>query len=399
MPDPPQIPSPSAIVTPAIDALVSARPRALKYLNAGQGRYTSVVRAWRAQAARLLLRDAAEARASRLSLAEGEALRELAASEFETSLDFTPQTAVGHVTMVRASGPMAQGTIREGERFFVEANPNARPVPIAAAEYAARAPVYVAASQTTITIPLIAARPGTQANIVQRQGVPSTLIQAASIFDTNFATTSCAAAGGTDSTSDDDLRRAARANAQGQFGPTETAIVAEVLVAGVRHYAYFDYWDHNLIGKYAVAVTYVADPSWASSSEWAAQISQAVNDNVLGFGARHAAIALNNRYIKVDATVRLQRTQDLSDTSDVEAAIRKAVRSYFDDRRDFYLWKLSALRAVITSAHPKILVCTAASVSDYFDGSTLNEPALSEGGILHFYAADNAITPAFLPPI
>ena len=56
-----QIPSSNAVIAPAINALVAARPGALKHINYGTGAYSHLIEGWRAQAALVISRLADQA--------------------------------------------------------------------------------------------------------------------------------------------------------------------------------------------------------------------------------------------------------------------------------------------------------------------------------------------------
>ena len=58
MADPAQTPTPDELLRPGIDKLVSLRPRALRWINGGAGRYANIFAGWRAQAALMCRRTA-----------------------------------------------------------------------------------------------------------------------------------------------------------------------------------------------------------------------------------------------------------------------------------------------------------------------------------------------------
>jgi hypothetical protein len=124
----PQIASADAIIAPGIDTLVALRPRALQHINAGRGRYAYIFRGLKAQAALLLRRQAAEAKAKRLELASGDELRDLAASEFLTYAPDQATKAVGVMYLNRGAG-LPGGVFRKGFKFQRIADP-ARPLPL-----------------------------------------------------------------------------------------------------------------------------------------------------------------------------------------------------------------------------------------------------------------------------
>src|ERR1041385_6815431 len=120
------IPDIDAVIGAGIERLVELRPNALKHVNLGQGRWSHLFAGWRAQGNIVARRFGDEVVATRL-FSEAQALRELCASEFETSLSTDPTNAIGEVTLTRLSGTLPAGVIRKGTTFFKEANPEAQP--------------------------------------------------------------------------------------------------------------------------------------------------------------------------------------------------------------------------------------------------------------------------------
>lgn len=412
MADPPQIPSPYAVLTPAIDAIVAARPNALPIFNGGTGRWAHLVTGWRAQAALNFERLADEAQSARLPLASGDALRQLCASEFETTVSSDAAPAIGSLVLTRSTGTLHAGTIRIGDVFPRLADPTAKPVPIQGMEYEAIQPVYVPQGQLTATVYIRAKRTGLAGNIVQEMGVANTSIALPpDIFDPAFAVTACYAGGGADAGFDEkQLARAAKRNARGQFGPIENALISSVLTAaGVRHDAYFDYEPTHPVGALAVALSFIADGSWGSSPDWAMAVTQAVQDRV-GFGCRHTALWVSNIFSRVSLNVRLKKTQDLFDTTGLQDIVRKAAQAYFNDRPDWYHWSEASLRAAITRADPRILVCSSAFLSAYASAAGIPESPFTSvkrvapglfgpsNELVHYFVPDDGVVVTFLPP-
>lgn len=163
MPAPILTPS-TTVVTPLIDAIVAARPNALGPMNNG-GRYTALPTIAKAQTDVVNARLADEVQSARLRFSTGTSLRVLAQSEFDTSLPAAPQTAYATVYLARSSGPMAAGVIRQGQRFAKQANPNATPLPIAAATYTVSSTIYVPQDQTWAVVQLTAVSAGDDPNV------------------------------------------------------------------------------------------------------------------------------------------------------------------------------------------------------------------------------------------
>ncbi len=131
----PQIPTANDFATPAIDALVGRRPRALSRIGNLRPRYSNVVEGWRAQARIERAHIADEVAATRLPLAEDRALRELARSEFFADVVEEPSKAWGIISMQRVvenaqsspTGNFTSGRLPAG--FRVRKRP--RPDPVA----------------------------------------------------------------------------------------------------------------------------------------------------------------------------------------------------------------------------------------------------------------------------
>lgn len=382
-------------IIPAIDAIVAERPKSVAFMR--KGRWSHVIAGWRAQCDLNKARVADEMKSCRLGMAEGQSLRELAASEYNMTMSLEPQNALGYVVLERSTGIYAKGTIRKGHLFARRSDPEASPLPVESAQYEALSSVVVRDGDTSVVVPIVARQPGTAANIVQ--GVGSTdgsIISLQPFFDTAFSVTESWAAGGSSDLPDGVVRRAAQENFFGQYGATKGAIVAELLKQqNVRHAAYFE---DTTKGS---ALVYVADASWASSEVWADSLRETVTD-VLGVGCRFDLGLVRNKFVRVDATIRLKETRYLSDTTEIEKDIRTAIRSYFEERPDWYTFRLGTLRSIIARAHRRSQVCTTVAVKDHTTETDLTEPAAtgstSAGALIHYYVPEDSIRLEFLPP-
>ncbi len=390
--DLPLICTPDEIIGPAITEFVSLRPNALRHINYGEGVYSYVFAGWRAQAALALRRLALAAKATRINLSEGDDLRELVASEFNTPEELRPTTAVGEATLTRAAGAYPTGTIPKGTRFL-RPQVEVPPFPLAAASYESVADVPVAAGALTATVLIRSVEIGSIANTPLVTSQATGLEVSDTLFDTNFTVTGYTAAGGSDGASNADIRRFAKAFAAGQYGPTTGELVAGCLRnTGVKHFAVVDDPDT------AQAVVYIADQNWASGARWASVVEQSLYDNdYVGFGCSASVRVLLNTIVNVATTVRLRDKRYLSDTSGIDASIRKAVRKYFDDRPDWQVWKTAGLRAAIARADRRILSCPTAIVKDE-DAVTLAETTPSSA-VVHYFLADNAVTITYQAPV
>src|SRR5258708_2575963 len=96
----PILPTANQVLTPAIDAIVAARPESLVHFNLG-GRWADLPAMWRAQLLLALARLSDEAKSARLRFATGDELKSLCASEFNTRLPAEPQVAIGSIAYSR----------------------------------------------------------------------------------------------------------------------------------------------------------------------------------------------------------------------------------------------------------------------------------------------------------
>jgi len=416
----PILPTPDSLVTPFIDAIVAQRPEALQHFNSG-GRWSHLSKMLRAQAVVALSRMADEVKSARLRFATGQSLRALCASEFNTTLPPDPQLAYGEVELARPSPGSASGIIPAGSRIpFVKralpnglpfGDPNAYPLPVASATYDVVAPVYIASGQLTAVVKIVAVTPGAEANVPLFVNGPPTYLHPTLIspgtplFDTTITVTSVDAAGGSSGVTDAVLVAAARAHAIGQFGPTDGAIVAGLLEQqAVRRYASFP-----ATAFLPYAQVYIADESWASSNLWVNRVAQHFADNWQGFGCRARFGPIVNYTITISPTIVLANSDSLNDTEAIDANVRAAAKSYFDDRPDFYSFRLSSLKAAIAAADPRILHCSSVSVIDAITGAEIPEPQNSFGTtatfqttwspfVVHWYLVDNGVQSTYMPP-
>jgi hypothetical protein len=223
MSDDPIIPRPDQAIGAGVEQLIALRPAAQAFIETGC--YGNVLAGWRAQLALVLQRLVREIEGSRLETATGEALRDLCASEFDTTLPTAPLTAVGDVHLLRGPGGPA-GVIPAGTRFRRAAKPSDPLVPRTEASYTSALDVVVPQDKTGTSVPLVAVRAGAFANTpvgIDTSGnlVGATDIQPAdTLFDPSFQVTYASSAGGSDGTTDEILKAAASAYATGRYAPT-----------------------------------------------------------------------------------------------------------------------------------------------------------------------------------
>lgn len=413
------IPLPSAAncLTPLIDVLVDnpastlkgyGDPARLEHINYGVGNWSNVLAGWKAQANLNLRRVADEMMQARLPLASGQGLRALAASKFFANIVDVPTHAVGKVVISRSDLTGAGGSIPVGTRFRRDANPSATPVPIQAADFVTLAAANVpfgSVAGTQFTVPIQCVQTGTAGNIIAEAGlIPPVFGTDLKMVDQlsfgSFTVVSATCAGGGTSFSDAEVRAIAGAQPQGRRGPTDGAIYAgSYLATGVRHVAVFEDWTN------ANTVIFVADESWASdSSYWQPAVIQTLQNSWVGFGCSlnpTGAGLVDNLFLNVSATVQLRNHSLLQQTAGVQAKIQAKLNDYFTLRPDWYTFRAAALRGVIARADPRVLTCTAVSVTDRFGNSISDPNAITPGTVpasLTHYAL-LSFNPTFVAPV
>lgn len=384
-----QTPTPDELIGKGIDKLVELRPSALQHVNNGRGIYANVFAGWRAQAALLLRRDADLAKNGRLKHATGGPLLFLAGSEFDTPSVLSAQKAVGQVVLARAPGREG-GSIRKGSKFSRRADITAQRL-FVSAHYEAAVDVAVLQGATTIEVPLVAVHDGAFSNR-PRTPTPATELEIADDIHDREAWTvvSYEMGGGADAVTEDDLKRYARAFSSGQHGPNARAALAGALKAGVKHAIAID--DPSV----AALVVTVADQSWGCSARWARLVRRALYQNKhVGFGCKVLVAQVVNEIITAEVVCRVRLPEYLSETTDLDAAVQKALRAHFDDRADWNRWKTMSLRGVVARADRRLLSCSSVIVTRS-DGTTVTEPL--EDSATHFMLLDNGVRSTYLPP-
>ena len=321
---------------------------------------------------------ALELRAARLGIAEGQELYELVASEFGAAVSPDPSYAVGHVTLSRpksaAGSSLPAGLIREGTRFRKRPDAAASP-PIKGAVYESTAPVFVPTYSGTvdqvIEVPIRAASAGTDGNVQSWE--TGAFVLADTLFDRNLRVDSGEAAGGSVQYSTAKLRTLAFALSTGQYGPVSAALVAGALsTPGVS----------RCVSRGGTRETiWIADDSWCSSREFMDNAKKTVQENWLGFGCRYEGAAICNVRASIEAGITLRDRRHIASSMDIAEAVRREVKSFFDDRPDFHIWRESTIRAVITRADRRILSCGSVIVKDV-DGKPISEPNIAD--VIHY---------------
>jgi len=382
------------ILTPVLTKFYELRPNAQKHINLRSGVYWHPFLGYRGQAARAIVQLVDLVKNGRLSTAEGEALLDLVESEFDTLIDTTPTFARGEMSLTRSSTIVA-GDVPKGTRFSRPANLTTQ-IPVAAATYETLANAHFNVGQATVTgIPIQALTAGAAANHPIRTDVVAHGVAGSGLFDPSLTVSAFSTAGGSDKPGDNYVRQFARAYSLGQYGPTADASrYGALLSTGVRYMLAFD-----LPGTGTQKIL-IADQSWGSSSRWAAQVQQSIYDaDLIGHGCKVVVDQVRNKVITVEATVALRDRQYRTETLDVDEAIRKAARSYFDDRPDWNVWNTTSLKGAITRAHAKILNCSAATVKDV-TGATLTQITTPDYNSeqFHYYLANSAVVITYQDP-
>jgi hypothetical protein len=410
--------------------LTSLRPEAARHIAVG--RYGDVLAGWRGEVSLCRSRLAGEARAARLPLAEGEALVELADSEYWAVLPAEPRRSVGNVLLRRqvtntssgTTGNFTVGTIPAGSRFRKPAASTAQP-PREEALYESREPLYLDANDTEAVVDLgggsyrheqratdvlDALRVGPHGNVpeyIGSGGAELTGEVVSTLFDTTIDVVQLKAAGGRLEVPDDLLRLFAGRSYSGRLGPIDNAILAGAFSHG-------GVWRAVLVEDEtdAVAKLYLGDISWAGSDELAAEVAQLLlgrgpenrgeTRRWLGFGARIATRSIKTQIVNVQTTVMLRSPDYTENAAEISQAIRDAITNYFDNRVDWYTWRLNGLGSAISAADRRILTATSVAVRNP-TGTTISEPAATvnpqtDTYLTHWALVDQSLEVTYTTP-
>ena len=387
-----QLPRISDLMVAPTQALLDAKPSAIK--AAYTGRYADVLRGWEAQATRFRRYLAEECKAAKLRFAEDGELFELITSEFWAQIDPSPKKAIGEVILSR-SGDKPAGSIRRGHRFARKASVSGFPL-LPAAEFVVSAPVYVAQDVSSIEIPIEATVAGEAGNFPRY--IPFdpevALSSVDTLFDSAFVVDQMTTAGGASSVDNDWARAIAKSTFSGQFGPLDSALRAGAY-SSMRPRRIASILD----SVNARAKLFVADSSWASSTQMCNVIKQTIRDSWLGFGGAVSVLPIYNQAINIKATVTLKGAKYIDETSAIVENITKALKQYFDDRPDFYTFDNYTLRGLLSTADSRVLTCSSVIVLDAFD-NVLTSGTLTENAThaIHYMLANDAVSVTFTLP-
>lgn len=395
MSDPVLVPTADRILTPALEKIYTLRPRSFQHLNYRSGIYWHPFLAYRAQTAFMLARIASRAANNRLATSEKAELREYVASEYDAVADTDKTFAMGELSLVRTTTTKA-GDVPKGTRFRREANSTTQ-IPLLGAEYETEADTHFDVGQTVAgPIPIRAIRPGQDANHPIRAGesIPHG-VTGGGLFDNTIIVSAFSAGGGSETPDDPYVRRYASSFSKGQYGPTEAASRYGALKAtGVRNVLVYD------VPGTGTEQVLIGDSSWGSSPRWSNFVQQSMYDNeLIGVGCKVLVSGVTNIVVSVNATVMLRDKNYLTETTEIDNAIRDAVTSYLNDRKDWHIWKSDGLKAAITRAHFKVFNCTAAIMKDTTN-ATMSEITTPDytATQYHYYLANGAVKITYVGP-
>lgn len=353
-----QIPRTSDILAGGVKALLATRPHAVQFLETG--RYGDLLfGVWKSLVQLALARLADECKAGRVPLAEGIALRDLLASEFDVVTDPAPQKAIGTFKLYRhntTGSVLPGGLIRAGTRFARAGSPTSTP-PARSAQYETVEPVFAPsinpAGFATFPLRVVATQPGTAANI---QPLDPAVTIADSLFDQYWQVQESRAAGGSDGVSVAKLRSLALAISLGQYGPVLWALAAGALLTnGVSRVALREFDSPSYAADRGLTVLWIADDSWCWCQQLADTCLQNLRDKWLGFGCKCRINEVVNVPISLAATVLLRDKRYVADTLEIADNIRAACLAYFNDRADWWTWRERSIAARIVSSDRRIL--------------------------------------------
>lgn len=395
------VPTADTILRPALEKMYVLRPRSFDHLNYRTGIWWHPFAGYKAQVSLMLRRLGLRVAANRLSTATKQDLLEYVASEYDALPETDKTFANGEVVFSRIASITAPGTepagdIPKGTKLSRSSNLTTQ-IPIKVAQYETLSDVHFDVGQLSSTsVAVRALQPGALGNHPIRHG--ETIAHGVSVtglFDTSITVNTFSMAGGSEGAADKYVRSYAKAYALGQYGPTEAASRYGALRAtGVRNILVFD-----LPGTGTQEVL-VGDSSWASSTRWTSAVQQSLYDNdLVGIGCKVIVRGIENIVVTVIATVTLRDSNYLTETTEIDNAIRVAVKAYLDDRPDWNIWKTDGLKAAITRAHPKIFNCSAA-VMKTVAGVTIPEISSPDYTTTqyHYYLANGAVKLTYQGP-
>ena len=328
------------------------------------------------------------------------------------ALGFSAQSAASRASLLVATNALLRaarahfalearsGTIRMGTRLSVVPDTAAVP-PIDSSDHVVSSDLYVAPGAKTATprTQAVLTGPAGDVPLLSSGATPAVIVRDA-LFDAGsplpFAPVSLASAGGTLGQSDALLRAASTASWGGSWGPTVDALLAGVLTAsGAAHFASLA--DPTTGTAYA----YAADERWAQSQAWLDQLDDALREGEwTGVGLKVRFGRVENAVVRVRLDVFLRDASLLTATDAISTAMKTKLLAYFDDRPDWYTFKVSAVGDAAASADRRRILRVSNVVVADADGVPLSDPVppTAGGPVTHWRFDDNALDATFLPP-
>ncbi len=390
------VPTADKILRPALEKIYTLRPRSFQHLNYRTGIWWHPFLGFKAQTSLMLRRLGLRVAANRLSTATKQDLLDYVASEYDAVPETDKTFAIGEMSFVRplrvtplVPGTEPAGDIPKGTKVTRSGNLTTQ-IPLKVAQYETLSDVHFDKGQLTAgPVRIRAITSGANANHPIRAGeTVSHGVTVTGLFDATITVSTFSAGGGSEGAADQYVRNYAKAYAVGQYGPTEAASRYGALRAtGVRNILVFD-----LPGT-GVEQILVGDSSWASSERWASTVQQSLYDNdLVGVGCKVVVSGVQNIVVSVNATVTLRDTNYMTETTDIDNAVREAVASYLNDRSDWNIWKTDGLKAAIARSHPKVFNCPDAIMKNTAD-ETIDEIATPDytETQYHYFLANGAV--------
>lgn len=292
------------------------------------------------------------------------------------------------------------GVIQSDIRVDAVADEDGAPEPFFGAECAVSEDTPVKAGQTEVVVPIVAVRTGQQ-NIprwwngyIPEIRILTNLFDAAAEGPTRLTAAEMRSAGGWDAHGDTELRWACTASPRAKSGPVRSATIYGAYTwPGVAHVYRTD--DPRRGG----VVLFAADQNWAQSDAWLADIRQHMIDQEwMGFGPKLIMGRVLNRLVRVEATIKIQRsaTRNVTD-AELRTAVAEAIRAEFSDRpNDWPFWTIQSLRAALGRAHWAISSCPRVRVLNP-DGGIVPEPGASyeNDTVYHWVVPDDGLDLSF----
>ena len=463
----PIVPPATVFENAFIQGVIASRPSTQAWFNNPASRYATIPPMYRAQALRLQKRIADEVAQTRLASATGPGLRSLCTSEYNTTLPTAATSAAGYVLLARSSAnALPAGQIQAGSRWVKAAiaQPNLvngsagtatqSPIPVLGASYSNAGTINVPAGATSALVPIAATGTGSSANVPRFASVSfadpaaftftsfslgsfgsfpaasfalptglaaigTALIQpSAPLFDPNFTVVASFAAGGSDGLTDPQLAAAAgfAAPPLARYGTT-TAYLASSVAAAAPYARFFIAPSGSLAGTplavgnpvaglESTPCCFMADASWASTTQWIGQILGPICTSLTGFGgAVVASFPVLNQLIAVSCNVFLRSSSLLMNTTSIDANVRAAAQAYFDAPATWAKWTTEGLADALTVADPNILYAQGVLVTDPLSGFIFADATSANGslaptalGLWHYYLTQQNVSANYLPP-